>query len=139
MTALPAPRRQAHWARGVLLVLALAASVIIHHSVAHVGLMGSGHTAMPAMTATGMTSPVSPMAADTADHRAETVEATDAGSGCAGDQMCVASGVAKTPSLAHPIIATQAYQLPAFRGTLSSSRHDIAPAPPPGALRVLRI
>jgi hypothetical protein len=139
MTALPARRRQARWTGGVLLVLALVVSVLIHHSVAHAPFMASGHSAMAPMAAADMSSPVSPAVTDAAGHGAEAVQSTDAGSSCAGDQMCVAPGVAKTPNLSHPALATQADQPLASPGVLPASGHDIAAAPPPGAPTVLRL
>lgn len=132
MTTLLASGRRVGWVRGVLLVATLIIAVLVHHGVEHGVSTGSSEAAMPGMaTAVGMTS----------HHHVAgmTAEASNAHMGCAGDQMCEASGISKTPGTAHPAAAESGIHVPQPQLAACAVSHDYGAAAPPPTSAVLRI
>lgn len=138
-----AQSRRAGWVRGVLLIATLVIAVLIHHGVEHGMPTGSGEgAAMPGMTSIALPAANQPTApSPVAQHQmpGAVAEASDSHLGCAGDQMCEASGIAKTPSTAHPATAASGIYPPRLHLAAGAVRHDPGTAAPPPTSAVLRI
>jgi hypothetical protein len=148
MTTLLASRRRVGWVRSVLLVATLVVAVLIHHGIEHGASTASGEaTAMPGMTAVAnMASHDRAASVEAAQDQAAqdqgsgtSAEASNAHMGCAGDQMCEAFGIAKTPSTAHPMVTGSRIDPPQPHLMAGLFRHEPSAASSPPTSAVLRI
>lgn len=132
METLLASRRRAGWMRSVLVIATLIIAVLIHHSIDHSASTGSGGAAaMPGMAAATVASH---------DHRSGTMaEASETHMGCSGDQMCEASGIAKSPSTAHAAATASRSDPPQPKLTVGVFKYEPGAASSPPTSAVLRI